>query len=42
MPTRKSQYLDWQLVKIISKEYFPFSTVEDPEFKEMLKCSIDI
>lgn len=42
LSVRRSQDLDRQLVKMISKEYFPFSTVEDPEFQkfvEMLNAS---
>lgn len=34
---RRSQDLDRQLVEMISKKYFPFSTVEDSEFKKFVE-----
>lgn len=37
LPVRKSQELDRQLVKMIAKGYFPFSTVEDPEFIKFIE-----
>lgn len=36
MPVHKSRSVDMQLLKMLCKEYHPFSLVEDPEFKKFL------
>lgn len=36
LTNKKSKEIDRQLVAMITKEYYPFSTVEDPEFKKFV------
>lgn len=37
IPMSKSKMIDQQLIKMIVKEYHPFSVVEDEEFRKLIK-----